>query len=280
MALESGGRGVQLESAFTIQTTAQSSPIAVFEGRITPGHRIRPFRSPIVGNALTYLVLPGKYTVRLEVQFTADEEPIIQEQEIDVHPDPTARPELDEAELRHELQLQHELSRQIWKTLDQVAGDINQIEFIRVQLEQLEVQLQLMREPVDNGILAMIQTFNDELVYQVEQHLYQMKLTGEGEDVARFPGQLVEQLVYLGAMVSIGDFRPTDQQLGGDGVNWGYQTLRKEADRLNKQLAELLASELPGLNDVLEQLGLPVLDPTTPPAPSVPCALFESGGGF
>ena len=46
----------------------------------------------------------------------------------------------------------------------------------------------------------------------VEGKLHQMRVTGRGQDIIRWPAQITEQLIYLGQSVQWSDAAPTAQQ--------------------------------------------------------------------
>ncbi len=219
---------------------------------------IRPFSNPVVGNSLSWLVPPGRYTVQLEV----DGETIRQTREIVVLKDPNSHCS------RAYIELQYELSKKIWGDLNTVVCDINAIEFICFQIQQL-------KEWVENRqALDLIDRLDHEL-RAIEDCLIQRNITGNGEDLARFPARLVTNLVYLGGIVDagMGDYRPTDSQ-------WEqYEKLHADVVSQSDQWKRLRAVIELEKNPTLPELGVPILL-TTPPDDSAICGLFETGPAF
>jgi hypothetical protein len=246
-----------------LRTSPPSQPHTKYCGEDIENH-IRPYNSPVVGTSLSWLVLPGKYTVKLEAEI--DGEAVCCLQDIVVQRDPTARPELDNKTLQHELELQYQLSRQIWCALNTVGKYINQMEYILAQLHAL--QLKTNDLDICNAITALQITLE-----KMEDSLYQRKITGFGEDLARFPGKMVENLVYLGGNVNTGDFRPTDSQ------TWQYLALQKKLDPISAELKKALQQVEP-LNRRLIAKGLSPVDSKTPAVPTNLCNLFDSQSAF
>ena len=50
----------------------------------------------------------------------------------------------------------------------------------------------------------------DRALQQTEESLFQIRLTGRGQDDVRYPMQLAERLGFLFGSITVGDFRPTD----------------------------------------------------------------------
>jgi len=49
-------------------------------------------------------------------------------------------------------------------------------------------------------------------VIAAEEPMFQLKVTGRGQDLLRWPMQLAEQLMYLGQTVTSSDYGPTNPQ--------------------------------------------------------------------
>lgn len=216
---------------------------------------VRPYSNPVVGNSLNYLVPPGKYTVQLEV----DGKMIKPSQSFELLKDPHSESSLKDIEQ------QTRLSKKIIGDFNLVATSINQIEFIRYQIEQLDAWIDQKK------VKLLLEKTNRELL-EIEDELFQRNLTGHGEDLARFPLKLVANLVYLGQIVGTGDFRPTDQQ------EERYQELNKLVNKQKKALKVLLDSIEKRVNPSLQKAGVPVLLLDPPDSPV--CDLFDTGPAF
>ena len=67
----------------------------------------------------------------------------------------------------------------------------------------------------------------------------------------RWPAQIAERLRYLVGNVATADFRPTDQQ--GE----VHVVLKAQLDSVRRNLDQILATDLPALNQLLQQRNLP-----------------------
>ena len=249
-----------------------SDPSTVIELRTNPPDQkltrycpsgIRPFNNPVVGNSLTWLVPPGEYRLRLEVDLGA--RTVSKDGTIRVLRDPNARPDLGDDAYRVVIAEQTALSRAIRSMLSAVAGDINGIEFVCFQIQQLREWLG------DPAALRLLEGVDGEL-RTIEDRLVQRNITGNGEDLARFPARLVTNLVYLGGLVATGDYRPTDSQRAQ------FQKLEAEAGRQHEALTRALERIEGEVNPELQRLGAPIL--LLDPPESDPCELFATGPAF
>ncbi len=249
----------------------QSNPTETIKLRTNPANQkntqycpsgIRPYSNPVVGTSFSWLVPPGVYQVQIEV----DGETIQHRREIVVSNDPNARPELTDDEALIVITEQIALSKKIWGALNTVSNAINVIEFICFQIEQLEKWIE------NQQALDLISKLNKD-IRMLEDSLMQRKITGHGEDLARFPAQLVENLVYLGSLAAgMGDFRPTDSQYEL------YDKLQNEVGIQAEQLEQSLVTIELEINPALQSLGVPTL--LIDPPDSELCALFDTGPAF
>ncbi len=235
---------------------------------------IRPYSSPVVGTSLTWLVPPGAYSVELEAEIDGETHRA-QPRQIRVLPDPTERPDLagEPEKLLREIREQTELIQAICRDLSQVALDINAIEFVCFQIQQLAACDG--GEPwVDSPEARRLLCGLDRQLREIEDGLLQRNITGQGEDLARFPAQLVENLVYLGTTVAgAGDFRPTDEQ-AARGAELAAEVAERHAawEACKREIEEKV-------NPELRRLGVPVL--LVDPPDSQPCPeVFQSGPAF
>ncbi len=159
---------------------------------------VKPEGTPAPGvGRLSMLVAPGRYTVRL----TADGQTL--EQPLDVLQDPTTGASADD--LRAQIAFEAPLAADI----DSTVALINRLEVLRGQLAALRASL------AGDSAAADVRAAADSLdrtLLAAEDPLLQMKVTGRGQDVLRWPEHLVEQLMYLARTTTSSDFAPTASQ--------------------------------------------------------------------
>lgn len=197
---------------------------------VRPGPEgFRPFPG---GGRLAALVPPGTYTVKLQA-FGQE-----QTQELEVRKDPnTAGSEAD-------VQAQTKLMLAIREDLEAAAGAINEIELVRSQIAGLVSNL-----AGDEGGKA-VRAAADELekrLVAVEEKLFQIRVTGRGQDQLRWPAQIVEKLSYLADGVSLSDFPPTSEQLEVQ------QKIHGEGSALRDQLAAISTKDVAGFGELLKE---------------------------
>ena len=201
-----------------------------FASDLKPGPEgFRPFPG---GGRLAVLVPPGTYTVTL---VAGGQE---QTQKIEVRKDPnTAGSEADEL-------AQSKLSLAIREDLDAAAAAINDIEQVRSQAAGLLPNL-----PDDDGGKAVRRSALDleNKLIALEEKLFQIRVTGRGQDQLRWPAQIVEKLSYLADGVSLSDFAPTKEQLEVQ------QKIHGELAAVRDQLAAAATLDVAAFNDLLRQ---------------------------
>ncbi len=184
---------------------------------------------------MSVMVPPGSYTVRLTVgdqQFT---------QPLTVLKDPNSHG--TEADISRQTQVILELR----EDLNQVVEMVNTIELIRSQLYALKNVIS------DNDDAASVRQAADDLdasLIALEEKLYQMKLTGRGQDAIRWPGMLGRQISYLAGKVSLSDFAPTDQQMEVK------QVLEQELQSHRVQFDQLISVDVAEFNSAMAASGL------------------------
>jgi hypothetical protein len=202
----------------TRDVTLRTSPLYAPEFKVGPdGTRKLPTAAP-----LSVLVPPGTYNVTLMVHGQAAGQP----QPLVVKKDPnTAGTEAD-------IQAQTKLMSQIRDTMSTVSDLINQAEMVRAQLAH---QQQLAGDD-ESGRAAKARAAElDRTIVAVESKLFNMAVTGRGQDQLRLPSQLAEKLSHLADVVSLNDFAPTDQALAV------HQKLTQELSVYREQLKPVLA---------------------------------------
>ena len=193
--------------------------------------RWRPFPG---GGRISVLMPPGTYTVRL----TAAGRKLTRQ--LEVRKDPIT--EGTEADIA----AQTDLLFEIRDDLDVVAGMINEIEWIRRQLHDLTDVLEGDDRAADIRAAA---TDLDKDLMEVEQQLYQLKLTGRGDGI-RWPAQLAAKLTYLAGSVAQADFPPTTQALAV------HDQLGEQTGTLRSELDEALRDNIAAFNRMLRERDL------------------------
>jgi predicted transcriptional regulator len=119
---------------------------------------------------------------------------------------------------------------------------INLTETLRGQLASLRAVLAGESGPQDVRDAAEAL---DKKVVALEEDLFQMRVSGRGQDILRWPMKLAEQLLYLASKVTGGDFAPTaaDRDV--------HQILHDQATKLKADLDELVARDVAQFNATL-----------------------------
>jgi photosystem II stability/assembly factor-like uncharacterized protein len=142
-------------------------------------------KAPGIGR---YAVLepPGTYTVTLKYAGVQESQPLV------ILKDPMS------GGSEKEIASQMETQGAIVADLNDAVTQINDLEIVRGQLTDL-VEL-----AGKDSALADLKTATEPLMTKlvaVERQLYQMQLTGRGQDAVRWPAQITEQLFYLAGSV-------------------------------------------------------------------------------
>lgn len=187
------------------------------------------------GPRFSILEPPGTYTVKL----TVDGQEL--SQKLEVRKDPHS--EGTEADIEAQVTTLRELREALNTTVD----TIHRIEWTRKQLYDLKGVL----KEDDNAqpVLDAADELDKKLI-AVEEHLHQMKVTGRGQDVIRWPVQLASKIAYLANGVAHYDFPPTSQQLAVQ------EALQEQMGTYQGQLEELLSKDLAAFNNLLEERGI------------------------
>jgi hypothetical protein len=198
--------------------------------------RTRPY--PGGGGQGALLMPPGTYTVTLTVggeEFTQD---------LEVLKDPHSKGSMAD------IMAQHETLTDMMADIEAAAEAINQIEWIRRQV--LDVQA-VLADREDGVELAEAAAEVNEALIAVEENLFQMRATGSGQDNIRWPTRLLERLFYLAGNVAVADFRPNDQQ--GE----VHVILKERLARIQQEMEEVLDGELAEFNGRLQALGMRII---------------------
>ena len=198
----------------------------------------RPF--PIRGEGrMSVKAPPGHYTVRLSVggkEFS---------QELIIKKDPHS------AGSEEDIQAQTKLLLEIRDNINGVVEMINQLEWIRKQVYDLNA---LLTEDKDVESIIAAGKELDNKVISVVGNLYEMKVTGRGQDYPyREPSRLLSKLLNLVGSVSRADFPPTTQQIERN------EEYKIQLETHRNQFKELLKSDLPAFNKLLKEKNIPHL---------------------
>jgi len=211
----------------------RTSPLYAPHVRVGPqGWRSLPSR----GTRITILAAPGAYTVKLTVggkEFS---------QKLTVKKDPHS------AGSKRDIRLQVKLLLEIRDNINSVVDMINQIEWIRKQIYDLAT---LLKEDKSAEPLITAGKELDKRLIAVERNLFQMKLTGRGQDLLRWPSKLISELWFLAGSVGSSDFPPTTQQVEV------HEMFKKQLATYQSQLNEMLDKDLPAFNSQLKEKNIP-----------------------
>lgn len=186
-------------------------------------------RAPGVGR---YAILepPGTYTVTLKFGGEQESQPLV------ILKDPSS------GGSNQEIATQMETERAIVADINDVASQINQLEVVRGQLKGLEDIAE--KDSTYSDLKPSTTQLRDKLV-GVERQLYQMQLTGRGQDGVRWPAQLAEQLLYLASSVGGSDYAPTASQ------KEVAQVLHARLVKVKAEVESLLKNDVPAFNERL-----------------------------
>jgi uncharacterized protein YicC (UPF0701 family) len=186
---------------------------------------------------MTILQAPGTYTVKLAAAGRELAQPLIVKK--DPHSTGT------DAEIQQQMKVLAELRRDVETT----ATLVNQIEWIRTQLQALP---RLIETPRDADVRTGAEALEQKLI-AVEGTLIELRSTGRGQDGVRWGAKLLGKLNYLANGLASADDRPTSQQLE-------VQKLHEERiAAAGRQVDAILGTELAALNQLLRSRNLPTI---------------------
>ena len=184
---------------------------------------------------ISVLAPPGSYNLVLEAAG------VTSNQTLKVVKDPDS--EGNEADIAE----QTELVQNIQEDMNVASSLVNQIEKIRSQLHDIK-SITADQEAADE-IADAVKSLDEKLI-AVESKLYQMKLTGTGQDRVRWPAMLVRRLSYLAGNVAVADFQPNDQQ------REVHQILKDRLAKVEDQFEAIISDDLPTFDGVLRKHNL------------------------
>ena len=142
---------------------------------------------------------------------------------------------------------QTKLVLNIQSDINETASLINRIEMIRSQL--YDIRIMTKNHEVAEEISTAVESLDKKFI-SVEGELYQMRLTGAGQDGIRWPAKLAGKLGYLASVVETADFPPNDQQ------REVHQILKDRLTLYDKQFNNILRNELPAFDRLMKKHNL------------------------
>jgi hypothetical protein len=186
-------------------------------------------KAPGIGR-FAVLEPPGTYKVTLSYKGAEESQPLV------ILKDPMA------GGSEQEIAAQMETERALVADVNDAVTQVNDLELVRGQLTNL------VEMAGKDSTLADLKTSTRPLmdkVIAVERKLYQMQLTGRGQDAVRWPAQVTEQLMYLVNSVGGSDYAPTaSQKEVAKSLHERLMQVKVEVDRLLKQ-------DVPAFNEQL-----------------------------
>ncbi|WGK65734.1 WD40/YVTN/BNR-like repeat-containing protein [Croceiramulus getboli] len=181
--------------------------------------------------------VPGTYTVSLNHNGST------QQQNFTILADPRAEASVAE------MQAQHDFITSVNKTVDRAHKSIKKIRNINGQLKSFQEQYK--DDARTDDLREKAQTLQDSLS-AIEKELYQTQ-NRSGQDPLNFPIKLTNKLGHLNALVGMGDFGPTEQDIAVK--NELTAAIEKELD----QFDQLLDEEVAAFNQSFNNLNLKYL---------------------
>lgn len=201
----------------------------------------RPYVSSGAGGGrVALLAAPVDYTVRLSVgdkEFT---------QKLNVLKDPHSEGTMED------ILAQTKLLREIQGDIESSVQIINQSEWMRKQIDDLKALLMEMKG--DESIIAAGKSL-DQKIISVEENLFNMNVTGTGQDYwyYRGPSKIMDKLLGLFRSVSSADFPPTTQHIER------HEELKEWLGNVQIQFDDVLKNDLAVFNNLLKENDLPHL---------------------
>jgi photosystem II stability/assembly factor-like uncharacterized protein len=200
-----------LASDLTKAAKLRTSPLFSPELRFSPDGKV----APGIGR-FGALVPPGVYTVKMR---TGGQE---LSQQLTLRKDPNS------GGSEQDIRTQSTLVASLVTDVNSAVDMINALEVVRSQLASIRSTLG------DDSTKTDVRTATDSIdkkLTDVEEQLFQMRVTGRGQDLLRWPMKVTEQLLYLAGSVSGSDNTPTDQQQEVQGVLEGQlRAIRTQYD--------------------------------------------------
>jgi len=192
---------------------------------------------------ISLLAPPGTYTVTLivgEEKFS---------QKLNVLKDPHS------SGSESDIQTQTQLLTALREEMNAIAGSVNQIESVRVQIASLEKEL-----GTDDTAKAIRKAADElaEKLVAVEGKALQLKATGRGQDDVRWPPMLAQKIDYLASEVGSSDFPPTTQQVAVK------EELQQQGEKFAQEFQQLLSKDIAAFNAMLREKNISNIIVKTP----------------
>jgi photosystem II stability/assembly factor-like uncharacterized protein len=193
------------------------------------------------GSGIRPLAAPGTYTVQLELDGQVLTQPLV------VRKDPSSTGTVED------IRQQVAMSLEIRDNLSEVVEMINEVEWIRKQIDDLNDRLEgqdRYQSVVEAGKRL------DQTLIDFEQNLFQMRLTGGGQDVFRNPAKLYARFGFLYSDVETSwggvgsDWPPTAQAIEVHGI------LKERLRTYQERFSALIRDDLSAFNSMLSENNL------------------------
>ena len=215
-----------LENEQTTQVSMRTAPAYAPDVKLLADG----FRTAPGAQRLSILMPPGTYTVKLLVGGQELSQPLV------VKKDPNS------GGTEADLISQHTMMLELQKDVESGSQMVNQIEFIRSQLDKVSATLEKSTNSV--SVKSALDDLDKKFI-DIEENLIQRKLTGQGQDTVRWPPKLLAKLNYLANGLASGDFGPTKQQ------REVHVLLKNQLAGLQNRFAAVLKGDLAAFNKLL-----------------------------
>lgn len=154
-----------------------------------------------------------------------------------------------------DINAQVDMMEELKSDINTVVAMINKVEDVKRQVMDIESMI----DKSDKKLIADdVKTISDKLV-GFEEKLLQLRQTGQGQDVVRWPVKLVERLVYLASTVATADFAPADAHVEV------HKILQSRVREYQGELSEILENDLRQFKQALDKNNLgPLAIPIKP----------------
>ena len=140
---------------------------------------------------------PGTYTVTLSHAGKEERQPLV------LLKDPSS------GAADADIKAQTELLSRVQGDLDTTVTMINEVELARAQIANIKQAT--ITDAKATNVRAAADTLDQALI-TAEEKLFQLRTTGRGQDILRWPSRLAEQLLYLAQGLGTSDYAPTESQ--------------------------------------------------------------------
>ena len=191
------------------------------------------------GGPVQWLAPPGTYTIRLRL---GDE--TIAEENLRLLKDPTSGGSTEA------IDEQSEILTGLWTMSDASAQMINEIEWMRLRIDQLQDRYAEVEEGSSAMELIEAADLVDQQLRSLESRFFDLRLTGARQDTLRWQRRLYARLGYLAWLVGSSDESPTDQQVEV------FQALKERFGAAREEWQTLLDGSVKELDAKISSSGL------------------------